>query len=118
MLAHSAHATAQAVAASAVCGFPRWVKLSPATWRTSSEYAGAALDAGAEALVLVNTVLGMAIDTSRRTYRLGSGPGGGGLSGPAIRPVAVRAVHDCRVAFPRRASSGWAAWQAVSTRWR
>ncbi len=33
-------------------------------------------------------------------YRLGSGPGGGGLSGPAIRPVAVRAVHDCRAAFP------------------
>jgi hypothetical protein len=58
------------------------------------------LDAGAETLVLVNTVLGMAIDVKRRTYRLGSGPGGGGLSGPAIRPVAVRAVHDCRVAYP------------------
>ena len=51
--------------------------------------------------MLVNTVLGMAIDPRRRTYRLGSGPGGGGLSGPAIRPVAVRAVHDCRAAFPR-----------------
>ena len=50
--------------------------------------------------MLVNTVLGMAIDTRRRTYRLGSGAGGGGLSGPAIRPVAVRAVHDCRAAFP------------------
>ena len=34
------------------------------------------------------------------TYRLGSGPAGGGLSGPAISPVAVRAVHDCRAAFP------------------
>ena len=64
------------------------------------------MSAGAEALVLVNTLLGMAIDPVRRTYRLGAGPAGGGLSGPAIRPVAVRAVHDCRAAFPLvRASS-------------
>jgi len=49
----------------------------------------------------VNTLLAMAIDPRRRTYRLGSGPVGGGLSGPAMRPVAVRAVHDCRAAFPR-----------------
>jgi len=99
MFAHSARATADAVAASAACGVPRWVKLSPNT-ADLVDIAGAALDAGAEALVLVNTVLGMAIDTRRRTYRLGSGPVGGGLSGPAIRPVAVRAVHDCRGAFP------------------
>ena len=43
----------------------------------------------------------MAIDPVRRTYRLGSGPAGGGLSGPPSGPVAVRAVHDCRAAFPR-----------------
>jgi dihydroorotate dehydrogenase (NAD+) catalytic subunit len=100
MFAHSATATADAVAASAACGFPRWVKLSPNV-ADLVDIAGAALSAGAEALVLVNTVLGMAIDPGRRTYRLGSGPGGGGLSGPAIRPVAVRAVHDCRSAFPQ-----------------
>ena len=99
MFAHSAHATAQAVAASAACGLPLWVKLSPNV-ADIVEIAAAALEAGAEALVLVNTVLGMAIDTKRRAYRLGSGPAGGGLSGPAIRPVAVRAVHDCRAAFP------------------
>ncbi len=99
MFAHSAHATAQAVSASAACGLPLWAKLSPNV-ADIVEIAAAALGAGAEALVLVNTVLGMAIDTKRRTYRLGSGPGGGGLSGPAIRPVAVRAVHDCRAAFP------------------
>ena len=99
MFAHSAYATAQAVAASTVCGLPLWAKLSPNV-ADLVDIAGAALDAGAETLVLVNTVLGMAIDTRRRTYRLGSGPGGGGLSGPAIRPVAVRAVHDCRAAFP------------------
>jgi dihydroorotate dehydrogenase (NAD+) catalytic subunit len=99
MFAHSARATAEAVSASAACGLPRWAKLSPNV-PDIVEIAGAALDAGAEALVLVNTVLGMAIDPKRRAYRLGSGAGGGGLSGPAIRPVAVRAVHDCRAAFP------------------
>jgi dihydroorotate dehydrogenase (NAD+) catalytic subunit len=99
MFAHSASATAAAVTASAVCGLPLWVKLSPNV-ADLTDIAGAAVAAGAEALVLVNTVLGMAIDPQRRTYRLGSGPAGGGLSGPAIRPVAVRAVHDVRAAFP------------------
>jgi dihydroorotate dehydrogenase (NAD+) catalytic subunit len=99
MFAHSPSATAEAVAASAAAGVPRWAKLSPNT-DALLEVADAALAAGAESLVLVNTVLGMAIDTTRRAYALGSGPMGGGLSGPAIRPVAVRAVHDARAAFP------------------
>jgi dihydroorotate dehydrogenase (NAD+) catalytic subunit len=99
MFAHSATATAEAVDAAGAAALPRWVKLSPNV-ADVVEIAGAALAAGADALVLVNTVLGMAIDPARRTFRLGSGPGGGGLSGPAIRPVAVRAVHDCRAAFP------------------
>jgi len=99
MFAHSPAATADAVAAAAASGLPLWVKLSPNV-ADLTDIAGAAIAAGAEALVLVNTLLGMAIDPLRRTYRLGSGPAGGGLSGPAIRPVAVRAVHDCRAAFP------------------
>ena len=99
MFAHSSAATADAVAAAGACGLPLWVKLSPNA-ADLTEIAGAALGAGAEALVLVNTLLAMAIDPRRRTYRLGSGPVGGGLSGPAMRPVAVRAVHDCRAAFP------------------
>ena len=99
MFAHSPSATAAAVAATAACGVPRWAKLSPNV-ADVVDIAGAALGAGAETLVLVNTVLGMALDPARRAYRLGSGPGGGGLSGPAIRPLAVRAVHDCRAAFP------------------
>jgi dihydroorotate dehydrogenase (NAD+) catalytic subunit len=99
MFAHSATATAEAVAATVACGVPRWAKLSPNV-SDIAEIAGAALGAGAEALVLVNTVFGMAVDARRRAYRIGSGPAGGGLSGPAIRPVAVRAVHDCRAAFP------------------
>lgn len=98
MFAHSATATFDAVAATAVCGLPRWVKLSPNV-ADLVDIAGAGLNAGAEALVLINTLLAMAIDPRRGTYRLGSGSGGGGLSGPAIRPVAVRAVHDCRAAF-------------------
>lgn len=100
MFAHSGRATAEAVAAARACGLPLWVKLSPNV-ADLVDIAGAAIDAGAEALVLVNTVLGMALDIGRRGYVLGSGPGGGGLSGPAIRPIAVRAVHDCRVAFPQ-----------------
>ena len=103
MFAHSPSATAEAVHASSACGLPLWVKLSPNV-ANLVEIAAAGLGAGAEALVLVNTLLGMAIDTERWTYRLGFGPGGGGLSGAAIRPVAVRAVHDCREAFPRGAS--------------
>ena len=100
MFAHSAQATAEAVAASRACGLPLWVKLSPNV-SDLVDIAAAALDAGAETLVLVNTVLGMAIDVRRRDYRLGSAAGGGGLSGPAISPVAVRAVHDCRGRVPR-----------------
>jgi len=44
--------------------------------------------------------MGMAIDPSTRRYALGSGANGGGLSGAAIHPVAVRAVHDVRAALP------------------
>jgi dihydroorotate dehydrogenase (NAD+) catalytic subunit len=60
--------------------------------------ASAALDAGADALVLVNTVLGLVIDVEARRPTLGNG--GGGVSGPGILPVALRAVFECRAAFP------------------
>jgi dihydroorotate dehydrogenase (NAD+) catalytic subunit len=97
MFAHSPSATAEAVSASAAGGRPRWAKLSPNV-ADLCEIAGAALDAGAESLTLINTLLGMAIDPETRLPRLGAG--GGGLSGAAIHPIAVRAVHDCRAAFP------------------
>lgn len=97
IFAHSAAATAQVVAASLVAGVPLWVKLSPNTPDLVA-IAHAALDAGAEALVLVNTVLGMAIDIEQRRATLGNG--GGGVSGPGILPVALRAVYECREAFP------------------
>ena len=97
MFAHSALATAEVVRAAKVAGLPLWIKLSPNT-PDLVEIAGAALDAGADALVLVNTVLGLSIDVERRRPSLGNG--GGGVSGPGILPVALRAVFDCRVAYP------------------
>src|SRR5208282_164289 len=97
MFAHSPEATRAAVAASAVCGLPLWAKLSPNTSELVA-VAQAALAAGAEALTLTNTLLGIAIDTEARSPVLGSG--GGGLSGPALHSVALRAVYECRAAFP------------------
>jgi dihydroorotate dehydrogenase (NAD+) catalytic subunit len=97
MFAHSPAATGEAVAAAAACGRPRWAKLSPNTSELIA-IAGAALGAGAEALTLTNTLLGLAIDTERRAPVLGAG--GGGLSGDALHSVALRAVYDCRAAFP------------------
>jgi dihydroorotate dehydrogenase (NAD+) catalytic subunit len=97
MFAHSPEATAAAVAACLVCGRPLWAKLSPNV-ADIVEIAAAALGAGAEAVTLVNTLLGMAIDLDARAPALGAG--GGGLSGEALHAVAVRAVFDCRAALP------------------
>lgn len=103
MFAHSPGSTAAAVRAAACCGFPLWAKLSPNTSDLLA-IAGAALEAGAEGLTLVNTLLGMAIDTSTRRPVLGAG--GGGLSGAALHAVALRAVFDCRDAYPEAAIIG------------
>jgi len=85
------------IAACAPCGRPLCAKLTPNV-TDMVPVARAALDAGAEALTLVNTVMGLAIDPARRGPWLGVG--GGGLSGPALHPIAVRAVYECRAAFP------------------
>ena len=55
--------------------------------------AKAAEEAGADALVMGNTVLGMSIDVRTRKPKLGNVMGG--LSGPAIKPIALRMVHQC-----------------------
>ncbi len=68
-----------------------FVKLSPNVGDVT-ELAAAAVDAGADGLTLINTVAAMAIDVERRTPRLSAGSGG--LSGPAIHPIAVRMVHE------------------------
>lgn len=100
LFAHSVDATRAVVEATAGCGRPRWAKLSPNVGNLA-EIAVAAHGAGAEAVTLVNTVMGMAIDPETRRFRLGSGPRGGGVSGPAIHPIAVRAVFDVHQAAPQ-----------------
>jgi dihydroorotate dehydrogenase (NAD+) catalytic subunit len=99
LFAHSAGATAEVLAAAAGSGRPLWAKLSPNAGNLV-EVAGAAHAAGAEAVTLVNTVMGRAIDPETRRFRLGSGAAGGGVSGPAIHPLAVRAVFDVHRALP------------------
>jgi len=77
--------------------FPVFAKLSPNVADLVA-VAAAAVGAGAVGLTLINTVLGLAIDAETRRPRLGAG--GGGLSGPAIKPVALRAVADVARALP------------------
>ena len=107
MFAHSESATAEVVAAVGehLPELPRWAKLSP-TVPDLAAVAGAALGAGAEAVTLVNTALAMVIDVEARRPALGSGPAGGGLSGPSVHPIAVRAVFDVRAAHPGAAIVG------------
>ncbi|HET8931733.1 MAG TPA: dihydroorotate dehydrogenase [Acidimicrobiales bacterium] len=76
---------------------PVWAKLSANTDRLV-EVAGAVAAAGADAATLVNTLFGMVIDPETRRPVLSAG--GGGVSGAAIHPVAVRAVYDVAVAHP------------------
>lgn len=99
MFAHSPAATEEVLAATADCGLPRWAKLSPNVGDIVP-IAEAAIRGGAQGVTLINTVMAMAIDPDSRTYRLGSGPNGGGLSGSAIKPIAIRAVHDVHRALP------------------
>jgi dihydroorotate dehydrogenase (NAD+) catalytic subunit len=68
-------------------------KLTPNVTDVAS-FARAAEEAGADAVSLVNTFLAMVIDVETRKPKISNGVGG--LSGPAIRPIAVRMVHECR----------------------
>ncbi len=70
---------------------PIIAKLTPNVTRIT-DIAKAAADAGADAISLINTVLGMAIDWRRQRPMLGNVVGG--LSGPAIKPIALRCVHQ------------------------
>jgi dihydroorotate dehydrogenase (NAD+) catalytic subunit len=74
---------------------PLWAKLSPAV-PDIAEVARAAQGAGADGLSLVNTIRGLKLDS--RTLRSVLGPGQGGLSGPALKPVALAAVATCYLA--------------------
>jgi dihydroorotate dehydrogenase (NAD+) catalytic subunit len=71
---------------------PLWAKLSPAV-PDIAEVARAAHAAGADGLSLVNTIRGLKLD--EHSLRPVLGPGQGGLSGPALRPIALAAVATC-----------------------
>ena len=80
-----------------VTRLPIFAKLSPNVTDVT-EFANAARDAGCDGLSLINTLLGMAIDVRCRRPRLANCTGG--LSGPAIRPVAVRMVWQVAKKVP------------------
>ena len=90
----SLHGTFDVVSAvKKVTRLPVIPKLTPNVTDVAS-FAKAAEDAGADAVSLVNTFLAMAIDIETRRPKLSNIVGG--LSGPAIRPIAVRMVYECR----------------------
>lgn len=76
----------------AATDLPLWAKLTPNTGETI-EVARAAEANGADALVVSNTLLAMAIDIDSRKPKLGNLMGG--LSGPALKPIALRMAYQC-----------------------
>jgi dihydroorotate dehydrogenase (NAD+) catalytic subunit len=113
IFAHDIVMSAEVMAACSLLKFPLWAKLSPNTDRVIA-VAQAVHEAGAEAVTLINTVVGMVLDPD--TGRPALGNGGGGISGRAIHPVAVRTVFDVHAALPTLpiigvggVTSGWEA---------
>ncbi len=78
-------------------GIPVLAKLTADT-QSIVDVTAAVVKAGADGVVMVNTIAGMAIDPD--TLRPALGSGGGGLSGPAVHPVAVRCVFEVHQAMP------------------
>ncbi len=117
IFAHDADLSAQVVAATQACGRPRWAKLSPNTDRVVA-VAAAVHQAGAEAVTLVNTALGMVLSPHTGLPVLGAG--GGGYSGRPLHAVAVRTVYDVHAALPTipivgvgGVGSGWDAAELI-----
>ena len=98
IFAHDENLSAEIVRACAVSKTPLWAKLSPNTDRVV-DVAAAVSDAGCQAVTLINTALGLAIDVESGLPGLGNG--GGGLSGNGIHPIAVRTIFDVRTRLPR-----------------
>ncbi|HEY8217242.1 MAG TPA: dihydroorotate dehydrogenase [Acidimicrobiia bacterium] len=99
MFANAPASAAQVVAAVAALdlGVPILAKLAPGVGRLAA-IAGAAAEAGASGVTVGNTVRALLVDAEARRPVLGSA--GGGLSGPAIKPIALRAIHDVHVSHP------------------
>jgi dihydroorotate dehydrogenase (NAD+) catalytic subunit len=94
MLPESAAAATAALRRSAG-SLPLWMKLSPNTGDVAA-VARAVEAAGADALVVANTILGLAIDIETARPKLGTGMGG--FSGPGFKPIALRMVWQCALA--------------------
>jgi dihydroorotate dehydrogenase (NAD+) catalytic subunit len=93
----TARAAIEAVRRNVGGDFPIIAKLSPDVTDIAA-IATEVVSAGADGLALINTVLGMVIDTNTMRPKLAGKTGG--LSGPAIRPVAVRAIYQVHQALP------------------
>ena len=74
---------------------PLITKLSPNVTRIG-DFAEAVVEAGSDIISLINTIPGMAIDIERRQFRIANRTGG--MSGPALKPIAVRMVYEARKA--------------------
>jgi dihydroorotate dehydrogenase (NAD+) catalytic subunit len=97
IFAHDTELSASVIATCMILQRPLWAKLSPNTDRLV-DVARAVQNAGASAVTLINTVVGLVLDPHTGRPVLGNGVGG--LSGRAIHPVAVRAVFDVHAAVP------------------
>ena len=98
LFAHSVEATSAVLAATASANRPRWAKLSPNAGPMLLPVAEAAIQNGANALTVSNTYMGLSVDPITRRPRVGNGAGG--VSGPAIHPLAVKAVAEVHQALP------------------
>ncbi len=74
-----------------VTGIPLITKLSPNVTNIA-DFARAVVDAGSDMVSLINTITGMAIDIERRAFKIANRTGG--MSGPALKPIAVRMVYE------------------------
>ncbi|NDB26467.1 MAG: dihydroorotate dehydrogenase [Actinobacteria bacterium] len=98
IFSHDSALSAQVVEACSASGLPLWAKLSPNT-SILVDVARAVHSAGAQAVTLVNTAIGMAINTDTGLPVLGNIRGG--LSGTALHPIAVRCIYEVRAALPQ-----------------
>ena len=94
----TARAAIEAVRRNVGGDIPIFAKLSPDVTDIAA-IATEVANAGADGVALINTVLGMVIDINTLQPRLAQKTGG--LSGPAIRPIAVRAIYQVRAALPK-----------------
>lgn len=115
IIAHDSDLSAEIVRWCSQVSRPVWAKLSPNTDRIV-DTARAVHEAGARAVTLVNTVSGLVLDERTGRSVLGNGSSGG-VSGRAIHPIAVKAVHDVYRSIPDLAIVGvggvTSAWEAA-----